>query len=433
MTGTHSDRILARLMTLHPKIIDLTLDRMLPLLAKLDHPEQRLPPVIHVAGTNGKGSLLAYLRAMLEAAGYRVHVYTSPHLVRFAERIRLAGKIIEEDALSQLLLDCEAANGETPITYFEITTIAAFKAFADTPGDILLLETGLGGRYDATNVVACPALTAITPISHDHAEFLGTDLAGIAGEKAGIIKAGAPVVIGLQDPVVLEILQKTAETLGSLSYIYDREWSCHKVAGGWQYDGMNGARVFPMPALHGVHQIENAATAVACLNHLGGFDVPDAAINKGLAAVEWPARMQRLRHGPIVKAFPAHVEVWLDGGHNPAAGEQIAKSFANWNETEPKPTYLIAGMLNTKDQKAFFSKLAPVITTGHCITIPEEAAATPAVDLASMAQAGGLDMTEMPSLMAAVEALKPTLAEKPSRLLIAGSLYLAGQVLRENG
>lgn len=420
-------------MTLHPKIIDLTLDRMLPLLAKLDHPEQRLPPVIHVAGTNGKGSLLAYLRAMLEAAGYRVHVYTSPHLVRFAERIRLAGKIIDEEALSELLLSCEAANGDTPITYFEITTIAAFKAFADTPGDILLLETGLGGRYDATNVVARPALTAITPISQDHAEFLGTDLAGIAREKAGIIKASVPVVIGPQEPVALEVLQKTAESLGSPAHIYNRDWSCHKIPEGWQYDGTQGARVFPLPSLHGVHQIENAATAVACLHHIGGFTISDAAIREGLQKVTWPARMQRLSTGPIVETLPEHVDIWLDGGHNPAAAAQIAKSFMNWNETDPKPTYLIAGMLNTKDQKAFFSQLAPIIDKGHCITIPEEAAATAAADLATMARGAGVEMTEMPSLMAAVEGLKPTLNEKPSRLLIAGSLYLAGQILRNNG
>lgn len=433
MTGAHSDQILSRLMSLHPKIIDLTLDRMLPLLAKLDHPERRLPPVVHVAGTNGKGSLLAYLRAMLEAAGYRVHVYTSPHLVRFAERIRLAGKIIEEKALSELLLACEMANGDTPITYFEITTIAAFKAFAETPGDILLLETGLGGRYDATNMVAHPSLTAITPISHDHAEFLGTDLAGIAGEKAGIIKPGVPVVIGPQKDIALNVLQRTAEELGSPAFVHGQDWRARRTSEGWMYDGPDGARPFPNPALHGIHQIDNAAMAVACLHHTGGFSVSDTAIREGLTTVEWPARMQRLKKGPIIDTLPNHVEVWLDGGHNPAAAEQIAKSFEDWNKTDPIPSYLIAGMLNTKDQKSFFAKLAPVIKSGHCITIPEEAAATPAADLTAMAQTSGLDMTEMSSFEAAIEALKPTLSKKPCRLLIAGSLYLAGQILRENG
>ena len=433
MTGNNSDRILARMMALHPKVIDLTLDRMLPLLAKLDHPERRLPPVLHVAGTNGKGSLLAYLRAMLEAAGYRAHVYTSPHLVRFAERIRLAGKIIEEDALSDLLLNCEKANGDTPITYFEITTIAAFKAFAETPGDILLLETGMGGRYDATNVVARPALTAITPISHDHADFLGTDLAGIAGEKAGIIKPGVPVVIGPQDPVALDVLEKTAEKLGSKSYIYDREWSCRRGDDDWEYRNAMGVRFFPAPALHGLHQVENAATAVACLDHLGGFTVSDAAIAEGLQTVEWPARMQRLTKGPIADALPDHTEIWLDGGHNPAAAEQITASFARWNERDPKPTFLIAGMLNTKDQKSYFSRLSPIIEKGHCIAIPGEAASTSAADLAALARAGGVKATEMPSLMAAVQALLPELAARPGRLLITGSLYLAGQILRDNG
>lgn len=433
MTGQDSDRILARMMTLHPKIIDLTLDRMLPLLAKLNHPERRLPPVVHAAGTNGKGSLLAYLRAMLEAAGYRVHVYTSPHLVRFAERIRLAGKIIDEEALSELLLACEAANGQTPITYFEITTIAAFKAFAETDGDILLLETGLGGRFDATNVVAHPALTAITPISQDHAEFLGTDLAGIAREKAGIMKPGAPIVIGPQEGIVLDVLRKTAEKLGSPAYIYDEDWSCTEEAGGWHYRGRGGIRVFPKPALHGVHQIANAATAIACLDRLPDFTVSDTAIAEGLRTVEWPARMQRLVRGPIVETLPGHVEIWLDGGHNPAAAAQIAESFRRWHQKDAKPAFLIAGMLNTKDRTTFFRQLAPVIDKGHCIPIPGEAAATPAAELTDLARAGGLDATEMPSLMAAVAALGPALSEKPCRLLISGSLYLAGQILRDNG
>ncbi|MEX1036286.1 MAG: folylpolyglutamate synthase/dihydrofolate synthase family protein, partial [Sneathiella sp.] len=427
------DRILARMMALHPKIIDLTLDRMMPLLARLDHPEKRLPPVLHVAGTNGKGSLLAYLRAMLEAAGYRVHVYTSPHLVRFAERIRLSGTIIAEEALSQQLLDCEKANGETPITYFEITTIAAFKAFAETPGDILLLETGLGGRFDATNVIDRPALTAITPISLDHAEYLGTELAQIAAEKAGIIKPGVPVVIGPQEKIALDVLRQTAENRSALPYIYGEDWYAHETADGWTYKSKGRERAFPMPALHGVHQVANAGTAVACLEKLDGFTVSDEAIAEGLEKVEWPARMQRLSRGPIAETLPTHVEVWLDGGHNPAAAEQIAASFARWNQRDPKPAFLIAGMLNTKDQKSFFRELADLIEKGHCIAIPGEAASTSATDLAALARAGGMDATEMPSLMAAVAALKPDLARGPCRLLITGSLYLAGQVLHDNG
>ncbi|MCF8466335.1 MAG: bifunctional folylpolyglutamate synthase/dihydrofolate synthase [Sneathiella sp.] len=432
MSRDNSDRILARLMKLHPKIIDLSLDRMLPLLAKLDHPERRLPPVLHVAGTNGKGSLIAYLRAMLEAAGYRVHVYTSPHLVRFAERIRLAGKIIGEEALSELLAACEKANGPTPITYFEITTIAALTAFAETSADILLLETGLGGRFDATNVIERPTLTAITPISHDHAEYLGTDLAGIAGEKAGIMKREVPVVIGPQSKVALDVLRNTAGSLAAAAYIYNEEWFCAATDAGWNYRGLSGSWKFPMPALEGVHQVANAATAVACLDLLAGFTVTPEQIGEGLATVEWPARMQRLTKGALADQLPPHVEIWLDGGHNPAAGEQIAKTFRLWNRTDPKPAFMIAGMLNTKDQKSFFLELADIIEKGHCIAIPGEAAATPAADLAGYARAAGLDATEKPSFDDAVAALMPDLAEKPCRLLITGSLYLAGQILREN-
>ena len=432
MTTDNSDQILARLMKLHPKIIDLSLDRMLPLLAKLDHPERRLPPVLHVAGTNGKGSLLAYLRAMLEAAGYKVHVYTSPHLVRFAERIRLAGKIIDEETLAHLLIDCETANGPTPITYFEITTIAALKAFAETPADILLLETGLGGRFDATNVIKRPTLTAITPISHDHAEYLGTDLAGIAGEKAGIMKRDVPVVIGPQSEIALAVLRETAEKLAAPAYIYNEGWFCAATDAGWNYHGASGLFNFPMPALEGVHQIANAATAVACLDLLEDFTVTPEQISEGLATVEWPARMQRLTKGKLALELPPQVEIWLDGGHNPAAGEQIAKTFRLWNAADPKPTYMIAGMLNTKDQKSFFRELADIIEKGHCIAIPGEAATTPAADLAAYARAAGINATEKASLDEAVAALVPDLAGKPCRLLITGSLYLAGQILREN-
>jgi len=433
MTENESDRILTRMMSLHPKIIDLTLDRMMPLLAKLDHPHLRLPPVIHVAGTNGKGSLLAYLRAMLEAAGYRVHVYTSPHLVRFAERIRLAGQIIDEEDLSRFLTDCETANGDTPITYFEITTIAAFKAFAETEGDILLLETGLGGRFDATNVVAQPALTAITPISHDHADFLGTDLAGIAGEKAGIIKRDVPVIIGPQVPVALEVLEKTAETLASPTYIYGRDWFADPMEDGWRYRNDGGVRTFPLPALNGRHQIANAGTAIACLDRLKGFTVSDAAIAEGLQRVEWPGRMQRLTRGPLINSLPDHVEVWLDGGHNPAAATEIAASFDEWNQKDRKPTFMVAGMLKTKDQTSFFRNLSPVIARGCCIAIPGEANTTPAEELAALARTSGIDAAAKPSLMAAMTALQDDLKRAPCRLLITGSLYLAGQVLRENG
>lgn len=433
MAAFKSDTILARLMTLHPKIIDLSLDRMWQILEKLDHPERRLPPVLHVSGTNGKGSLLAYLRAILEAAGYRVHVYTSPHLVRFAERIRLAGDVIDEERLGDTLTYCETANGPTPITYFEITTAAAFHAFAETKADILLLETGLGGRLDATNVIERPMVTAITPISQDHAQYLGTDLAGIAGEKAGIMRPNVPVVIGPQSDIVLAALREKAQGLAAVPYICGENWAFSAAKDRWTYQGLNGETSYPLPALHGVHQTSNAATALACLDQLTGFKVTSADIRQGLQTVSWPARMQRLTGGALLDDIPGHVEVWLDGGHNPAAAEQIAKSFVQMNAADPKPTYLIAGMLNTKDQTSFFTGLKAIIEMGYCVPIHGEAAATPEEELAVLARRAGVDMSAKPSLSAAITNLKPRLAEKPSRLLIAGSLYLAGQVLRENG
>lgn len=289
MTQETTDHILARLMELHPKIIDLSLDRMWQILEKLGHPEQRLPPVIHVAGTNGKGSLLAYLRAMLEAAGYRVHVYVSPHLIRFNERIRLTGSLIEEAALADLLSYCERANGSTPITYFEVTTAAAFKAFADTPADILLLETGLGGRLDATNVLEKPTLTAITPISQDHAQYLGTDIVGIAGEKAGILKSGVPAVFGPQEGCVSDVLVARAAEAGAIPYIFGSDWFFSVLDDGWCFSSKTGQRKFAYPSLQGTHQIANAATAVACLDQLSGFDVIEADIEK-----DWPMSIGRV-------------------------------------------------------------------------------------------------------------------------------------------
>ncbi len=432
MPDRHSDTILARLMALHPKVIDLSLDRMRDILSRLDHPENKLPPVIHVAGTNGKGSLLAFLRAILEAAGYSVHVYTSPHLVRFAERIVLNGEIIPETKLSDLLLHCETANGETPITYFEITTAAAFKAFADHPADILLLETGLGGRLDATNVVDRPALTAITPISRDHEQFLGSDLTGIALEKAGIMKNGTPVVIGPQNGAITDTLRNRAGEVGASPYGHDNHWTYTHKQDHWSYQGGALSGNWPLPALKGSHQIANAATALACLEQLDDFTISSEAVRTGLERVTWPARLQPLTKGPLPALLPEGVELWLDGGHNEAAGARIAENFRDWNQETELPVYLITGMLNTKDQISFFRQLQPVIEKAMTVPIEGEAAATPPEELASLGQVAGIDMKAAPSMEEAVDMLVPYLAKKPCRLLIAGSLYLAGQVLRHN-
>lgn len=434
MPDRHSDEILKRLMALHPKVIDLSLDRMYQILAKLGHPERKLPPVIHAAGTNGKGSLLAYLKAILEAAGYSVHMYTSPHLVRFSERIVLNGDVISEPKLSEYLLACEEINGPDLITYFEVTTAAALQAFSENPADVLLLETGLGGRLDATNVIDDPAAVALTPISHDHEQFLGSDLGGIAGEKAGIIKSGAPTIFGPQSQIALDVLQEKARLKSVTPYAHGEKWSCQRIdSAHWQYDGGDLSGVYPLPALNGPHQIPNAGTALAVLENLPQFKITTDHIVQGLGAVEWPARMQRLVRGNLVRRVPTSTQIWLDGGHNAAAGEQIAKCFKDWQEDEDIPTYLVSGMLNTKDQLSYYRHLQPVVDKAIMVPILGEEASTPENMLAEIGRNAGINCETAPTVEEAVDMLMPLLMRTPCRLLISGSLYLAGQVLRTNG
>ncbi|MGH7031726.1 MAG: bifunctional folylpolyglutamate synthase/dihydrofolate synthase, partial [Stellaceae bacterium] len=343
MTAT-SDTVLARLTRLHPKLIDLSLGRIEGLLAALGNPHEKLPPVIHVAGTNGKGSAIATMRACLEGGGYRVHAYISPHLVRFHERIRLAGELIDEDRLIELLEECERANGGAPITYFEITTAAAFLAFARTPADIVLLETGLGGRLDATNVIRCPAATAITPVSLDHQAFLGDTITAIAGEKAGILKPGSPAIIGPQPAQAAEVFATRAAELAVPLYRFGAEWRCEPDGGGMRYEGPRWRLDLPLPSLLGAHQIINAGTAIACLEQLTGLPLSRDAIAAGLRRINWPARLQRLSRGALVEMLPEGWELWLDGGHNPGAGEVLAAVAASWRD---RALYLVVGMLNT--------------------------------------------------------------------------------------
>ncbi|AWJ88708.1 bifunctional folylpolyglutamate synthase/dihydrofolate synthase [Azospirillum baldaniorum] len=425
-----ADPVLDRLKGLHPKVIDLSLDRVHRLLAALGHPERRLPPVVHVAGTNGKGSTLAFLRAMLEAAGLRVHVYTSPHLVRFHERIRLAGTLIDDDRLAALLEECEAANGGGPITFFEVTTVAALLAFAREPADVVLLETGLGGRLDATNVVDRPAVTAITRISYDHRQFLGDTLEAIAGEKAGIFKPGVPAVIYPQ-PVeeAARTLAIRAETVGAPV----PGWSVTPTEGGFRFESARRRIELPLPGLAGAHQIVNAGVALACLDHLP-VKVDDAAVRRGLAAVEWPARLQRLTRGPLAEALPAGWDLWLDGGHNDSAGEVLAIQAARWAEEEPKrPLLLVYGMLASKEPREFLGPLAPFVTAARTVAIPGEEASLPAEDTAAATRACGIaDSAAAADVGGALDDLKGRV-EGPARVLICGSLYLAGTVLAENG
>ncbi|WP_292019011.1 folylpolyglutamate synthase/dihydrofolate synthase family protein [Maritimibacter sp. UBA3975] len=423
MSEAGSDIILDRMMSLHPKIIDLTLDRVWRLLEALDHPERRLPPVIHVAGTNGKGSTLAMIRAGLEGAGKRVHVYTSPHLARFHERIRLAGTLITEDHLTDVLDRCYAANGGESITYFEITTVAALLAFSETDADYTLLEVGLGGRLDATNVVD-PVLTAITPVSIDHTQFLGDTLAAIAGEKAGIIKRGVPCVVGPQPDEALEVIEAKAARLGAPLLAHGQQWQVSQERGRLIFQDETGLLDLPRPALIGAHQVENAGAALAGLRALGfGEDACEAAMTDA----SWPARMQRLREGPLVEAAGA-AELWLDGGHNPSAGAALASVLA---ELPRRPLRLVCGMLNTKDVSGFMRPLADLAQDLTAVSIPGEAATLTARETAKVARSVGLQAGTAESLDAAI---RDIVAETPeARILICGSLYLAGHVLRANG
>jgi len=422
-----SDRVLERLSRLHPKLIDLSLGRIERLLAALGNPHERLPPVIHVAGTNGKGSTIATLRACLEAGGYRVHTYISPHLVRFHERIRLAGRLIEEEALIALLEECERVNGGTPITYFEITTAAALLVFARTPADIVVLETGLGGRLDATNVIRHPVVTAITPISLDHQAFLGDTLAAIAGEKAGILKPDVPAVIGPQPEEAEGVIETRALQFGAPLSRWQREWRCEATDKGMRFAGERWRLDLPLPSLPGAHQIANSGLAVACLEQLPVFRLSPETVAGGLRPIEWPARLQRLTRGELVEMMPPSWELWLDGGHNPGAGAVLADFVAGWRD---RPLYLVVGMLNTKDAAGFLGPLAPRAKALAGVTIPGEQNPHYAEAIAAAARSVGMNAATAPSVAAA---LARFLVDSISgRVLICGSLHLAGTVLAEN-
>ena len=435
-----SDIVLERLNKLHPKIIDLELSRVLRLLERVGHPEKKLPPVIHVAGTNGKGSVVAYLRAILEAAGYRVHVYTSPHLVRFNERIRLAGELIAEQALIALLEECEQANGREPITFFEITTVAAFLAFTRTPADVLLLEVGLGGEFDATNVIDQPLASVLMPISMDHMQFLGDTIEKIAAAKAGIIKSGRPAIVGRQPKEALGVFEAKAKELGAPLYRYGHEWHVDGLLmDSLRFNDRRGPRRYPAPGLLGRHQFGNAGVAVAATYWLEGFKIPEGAIAQGLRDVQWPARMQRLREGgPLIEMLPEGWELWLDGGHNEDAGQVIADMIRDWGNQDRARgnelhTHAIFGMLSTKDPIAFLKPLAPLLDDLNAVAIPGDHASLSAEDCVRAGTAVGLISSGFPSVEAALRSVVDAHDDgPPCRVLICGSLYLAGTVLAEN-
>jgi dihydrofolate synthase/folylpolyglutamate synthase len=434
---TEVDSIVTRLMALHPKRIDLSLDRVQRLLGALGHPERRLPPVIHVAGTNGKGSTIAFLRAFLEAAGKRVHTYTSPHLVRFNERFRIGapgeGRLVSDDELSAALEECERANTGEPVTVFEITTAAGLSIFARHPADVLLLEVGLGGRLDATNVVENPLATVVTRISIDHTDFLGDSIATIAAEKAGILKRGVPAVIASQHRDALAVLERQAGKLGAPLKIAGEDWTATEERGRLVYQDESGLLDLPAPRLYGRHQFENAGLAIATLRNVRQLAVPGPAFEAGMTRAEWPARLQRLSHGRVADLAPAGSELWLDGGHNPDGGRAVAAALADLEERVSRPLVLIVGMLSSKDCEGFLKNFAGLARRLIAVPVPGVEKGMTSESVADIARAIGISATSRDNLAEAFDAARKLDLEPPPRILITGSLYLAGEVLRENG
>ena len=429
-----SDELLTELKALHPRRMDLSLGRIEALLAKLGNPQHRLPPVIHIAGTNGKGSTAALLKAMLQAAGKRIHVYTSPHLVRFHERIELAGadgkaRPIGETELVELLERTRRVNDGGPVTFFEITTAAAFQAFAEHPADAVVLEVGLGGRLDATNVVARPALTVITPVALDHADWLGNSIALIAREKAGILKPGVRAVIARQPEEVLGVIRSQARSVQAPLTVWGEDYEAFEQRGRLVYQSAQRLMDLPLPALMGQHQVANAGAAIAAALQLKELGVTDASVERGLVDVRWPARMQRLDNGPLSCLLAPGSELWLDGAHNPAGAEAIAQTLAELEERAPKPVCLIVGMMGKKDAAGFLAHFRGLVR--RVVTVPNpgshEATHEPAA-LAKVAVSVGLAADAAPDVEAALTRLQKV-DGRPLRILICGSLYLAGQVL----
>ena len=447
ITMTPINSILTRLTALHPKRIDLSLGRIERLLAALDHPERKLPPVIHVAGTNGKGSTVAFLRAILEAAGQRVHAYTSPHLVRFNERFRLGeaprsdvsshvkpgGVLVSDKELAATLEECERVNGDAPITVFEITTAAGLLLFARHPADVLLMEVGLGGRLDATNVIENPLVSVITPIGIDHTDFLGSTLEQIAAEKAGILKRGVTAVSAAQHRDALGVIERQAARLSAPLKIAGEDWTATEERGRLVYQDDAGLLDLPAPKLYGRHQFENAGLAIAALRASKSLKIPPAAFETGLAKADWPARMQRLSQGHLVALIPPGSELWLDGGHNPDGGRAVAAALADLEERVSRPLVLIVGMLASKDSAGFLSNFAGLARRLIAVPVPNVEKGLSAEAVADAARAVGLPATSRDNLGEAFEAARKLDLDPPPRILITGSLYLAGEVLRENG
>src|SRR4051795_7553614 len=432
---TPVDSILSRLLALHPKRIDLSLDRVWRILERLGHPQRRVPPVIHVAGTNGKGSTVAFLRAMLEAAGKSVHVYTSPNLVRVNERFRLGapggGKLVSDEELADALAECERANQTSPITIFEIETAAAFVLFARHPADMLLLEVGLGGRLDATNVIERPLASIVTPVSMDHIEFLGDTIEKIAAEKAGIFRVGVPAVIAPQTDAVSRVLERHAEKARAPLHVAGQQWHASVENGRLVYQDEQGLLDLPPPKLFGRHQFDNAGTAIAALR-AAGVQLPAKAIEQGLMRAEWPARLQRLATGKLVSLAPAGAELWLDGGHNADGGRAIAAAVGDLEERVSRPLVLVIGMLSTKDHSGFLRNFTGLVRRVFGVPIHQEKS-VPADEMATSARTAGMPADAAETIEDALTKIGALGFDPPPRILITGSLYLAGEVLAANG
>ncbi|MGB3721656.1 MAG: folylpolyglutamate synthase/dihydrofolate synthase family protein [Pacificimonas sp.] len=425
------DALLLRARELHPQEIDLSLGRLEALLAKLGDPQHDLPPVFHVAGTNGKGSTCAFLRAALEAAGHKVHVYSSPHLVRFNERIRLAGSLIEDAPLTALMTEVMDVNGGAAITFFELTTAVAFLTFAKTSADALVLEVGLGGRFDATNVIRTPVVTGISQIARDHERFLGSDILGIASEKAGIAKSGVPIVTARYPEAIAARVAETAALAGAKLIPRGVDWDATVYQSQLHYRDGAGKLALTLPRLAGAHQADNAGLATAMLRHQREVPVPDSALRAGPGWVKWPARLQRLTGGALVGLLPDASDVWLDGGHNPAAGRALAEFLRA--KAMGRPVQLVAGMIEGKDVREFLKPLAPRATSLYAVPVEGHLGVDPAT-LANVAESCGLSAQAMPDLKTALATLaRAADPARPPLVLICGSLYLAGAVLRANG
>ena len=426
------DALLKGALALHPQRMDLSLGRIERLLARLGNPHERLPPVFHVAGTNGKGSTVAFIRACLEASGRRVHAYTSPHLVRFNERIRLAGQLIDDSTLIALIRDVLSLNGGEDITFFELTTAAAFLAFSREPADALVLEVGLGGRLDATNVIARPAVTGIAQLGLDHQQFLGDTILAIAGEKAGIAKPGVPLVLSRYPKTVTAKIGEVAGPIGAKLIVRGLDWDAAHYEGQLHYRDTSLKVALPLPRLQGSHQLDNAGLAVAMLRHQNALPMPDSAFRAGMGWAEWPARLQKLDRGPLTQVLPVGAEVWLDGGHNPAAGRVIADAFRSHNLAE-RPFHIVLGMLAAKDAAGFLKPFAGRATAVYTVPIADHEAHDPQALAAIAREAGlpGLPAADVADALAQIA--RGADRARPPVVLIAGSLYLAGEVLSANG